>query len=794
MLKLIVHIGLPWCGADQLQTALYSHRAELLRKGVLLSSAAGQWNNTKLYMAVSDPDRPDPLRLAHGYATAAAQDRMRRSLIQDIEAEAQRGWDADVMLFSCPQLATLPTRDALEKLKELLSTVSEDISILAHVEDQARVLLRHYADALMGGRYTDLTQEIALTEGGGGWGKTALESWLRDFPVNPTYGAQCPEVQAVPHWLDYAKLVARWEQVFGPKKVILRSYDPSAFTADAIGAEIRAMLGVKGIRKATNEPGSIGNTPRPSVATLSRWRQINLLLNELAGSGRVVRRQLWRDCLRNVAVEGASAGAGALSMVSHFFGVDNAALCKVHQGLSPHCFLGEQKAQDWTEADPGPNFSAPQQVAALVSRLTVSTSAGRIAPAGFREASLPPGSVGSGADLALTPIADRLFSARAREDFRLLKQSRFSPHNRIGTPEEEMVGPDYFPTKPRHHPEGCTGKVIVACMKNEAPYVLEWVAYHRQIGIDNFLIYTNDCSDGTDDILDRLQELGIVEHRSNNDWTGKSPQQDALNKAMDEPVVRSSDWLTHIDVDEFINVRIGNGTLDDVLARVPEATNVAMTWRLFGNDGVLRIEDQLVIEQFDRAAPKYCPKPHTNWGFKTLTRNIGAYSKLSCHRPSNLAPEVAPRVQWVNGSGRKMTAGYHVKGWRSDLLTIGYDMIQLNHYALRSADGFLIKRQRGRALHTDRSIGLNYWIRMDWSSYSDKTIKRNIPRVRMERLELLQDQKLRQLHEKAVAWHQAKAAELHTVLEFEQLYQQALAAKLTDLERAAFTLSLDTES
>ena len=48
-------------------------------------------------------------------------------------------------------------------------------------------------------------------------------------------------------------------------------------------------------------------------------------------------------------------------------------------------------------------------------------------------------------------------------------------------------------------------------MKNEAPYIVEWIAYHRAIGVDNFLIYTNDCADSTDEVLGRLMELGIVQ-------------------------------------------------------------------------------------------------------------------------------------------------------------------------------------------------------------------------------------------------------------------------------------------
>ena len=71
-------------------------------------------------------------------------------------------------------------------------------------------------------------------------------------------------------------------------------------------------------------------------------------------------------------------------------------------------------------------------------------------------------------------------------------------------------------------------------MKNEGPFILEWLAYHRSIGVDDFLIYTNECSDGTAEILDRLQQMGVLQHRDNTDWKGNSPQQHALNLALDE--------------------------------------------------------------------------------------------------------------------------------------------------------------------------------------------------------------------------------------------------------------------
>jgi len=177
-----------------------------------------------------------------------------------------------------------------------------------------------------------------------------------------------------------------------------------------------------------------------------------------------------------------------------------------------------------------------------------------------------------------------------------------------------------------------------------------------------------------------------------------------------------------------------------------------------------------------------------------MFKNIGAYEKISCHRPNKLNPKRSGDVKWINGSGKDITKDVAKNGWRNSKKNIGYDLIQLNHYALRSAESFLIKRQRGRALHVDRSIGLNYWIRMDWSDFTDLTIKRNIPRVRAEYDRLMQDDILRGLHETGLTWHRAKADELHAMPEFRDLYDNALKIKLTETERVAYALALDMES
>ncbi|MDZ4134001.1 MAG: glycosyltransferase family 2 protein, partial [Paracoccaceae bacterium] len=296
--------------------------------------------------------------------------------------------------------------------------------------------------------------------------------------------------------------------------------------------------------------------------------------------------------------------------------------------------------------------------------------------------------------------------------------------------------------------------LIVTTMKNEGPFILEWLAYHRAIGVDDFLIYTNDCTDGTDTMLDLLQTKGLVAHRENPfRQSGLKPQHAALQAAESEPVMQSCGWGICMDVDEFINIKIGDGTLAALYAAMGQANMISLTWRLFGNADVQGYADRFLLEQFTACAPEVIRKPHQAWGFKTLFRNIDIYKKLGVHRPKGLIPDLWDRVNWLNGSGRPMPRGMFRNGWRSTLETYGYDWVQLNHYAVRSAESFLVKRDRGRVNHVDRDQGLNYWFRMNHNVAQDRSIQRMIPALRAEYDRLLADPEIRAAHDHSVACH-----------------------------------------
>ena len=785
-MQVFIHIGLPLCGASRIQSTLDDKRDQLIGKGVLYPRAPGRKNHTRLFMAVSEPNHIDPLRWNRGYGSAATQAELSEKLTRELASEITAA-KPDKLILSAVQLsASLSQTSELERLHTLLAPFADEFRIIAHVDEQARLLARFYAEQVMEGRTDSLEQELAI-DPKTNWRRAALDHW---GSIDPMLN-DMPEIQAPPFWLDYSALVDSWEQVFGKNSVSLRPFDGELFSKPDLTREICA---------AFELPANIGKALagktelEPAAPWLSRNRAMNQMFRQTLDAGRIIPRQMWRRMLGQLEIPGDPIDPGSLGQISARFADENKTLLKKHKGLTAACLRANTISDDWVEAAPEFGFRASQYMTVflpMIDKVTIEEQQRKKAViAALADRTHSTTAQGDAPAATLSPILPPLAIA----NYNKLVGGRFAPHNNTGRVNEEELAAQYTPVPKRKLPKGNSGNVVVGCMKNEAPYIIEWIAYHLAIGVDNFLIYTNGCEDGTSELLDRLQEIGVLQHRNNDDWRGNSPQQFALNQSLKEPLIENAEWIIHIDVDEFINVRTGNGTLADFIEQVPDATNIAMTWRLFGHNGVTRFLDKPVIEQFDTCAPKYCPKPHTVWGFKTMFKNIGAYEKISCHRPNKLKNGKRDKVQWVNGSGMPMGEDIKDKGWRSEMKSVGYDLIQLNHYALRSAESFLIKRQRGRALHVDRTIGLNYWVRMDWSDHRDVTIQRNLSRLQSNIAVLMGDEKLANLHEKGVDWHRAKVKDLHDIPEFKELFGQALNTNLTEMERVAYSLALDMES
>jgi hypothetical protein len=299
------------------------------------------------------------------------------------------------------------------------------------------------------------------------------------------------------------------------------------------------------------------------------------------------------------------------------------------------------------------------------------------------------------------------------------------------------------------------GFTVITTMKNEGAFLLEWVAHHKALGFDGILICTNDCADSTREMALRLQAMGLARHHATKHWPVTSIQRSALKQARRYAEVTEADWIYVCDADEFLVVKFGDGTVQALAAAMaPEAEVVCVPWRTFGPGAVVEYEDRPVTAQFTRAeAP---PPPGTRQPVypKSLFRGLENVHRIGVHAPIARA-ELGRDLRRELPGGQPFIGQHHSMFAQAD-----YRFAQVNHYALRSRDSFLVKRDRGRVNHVGQDMGIDYWDRFDKAEVACDAIRRYDGAVAEWRARLMADAELAGLHRAAVDWHRTRAARL----------------------------------
>lgn len=309
--------------------------------------------------------------------------------------------------------------------------------------------------------------------------------------------------------------------------------------------------------------------------------------------------------------------------------------------------------------------------------------------------------------------------------------------------------------------------LAILTVRNEGSFLLEWLAHHRAAGVTDFLVFSNDCTDGTDLMLDRLAELGWLQHLRNDDHAEKGPQWQALKRAADHPALQAADWVVVIDIDEFVNIHVGDRTVSALLGALPDADAITLTWRMFGNAGVVALADRPVTASFTRAADDPLDWPWRAVMFKTLYRNDGRFGPPGVHRPKG---KVTAQQRWFDGSGRPLPGG--PRRIFSPLGAANHGLVQLNHYALGSMEGYLVKADRGRANRDASAFDLGYWVDRNLCHVEDRTIQSLDSRMWRDALHA--DPVLARLHAAAFAWRQDRFRALMRQEEWRALFGRLL--------------------
>lgn len=240
---------------------------------------------------------------------------------------------------------------------------------------------------------------------------------------------------------------------------------------------------------------------------------------------------------------------------------------------------------------------------------------------------------------------------------------------------------------------------IAAIFKNEGPYIIEWLAFHRVVGVDYFFIADNDSNDGSGTLLKSLASLGFIKYLHFPSPQGQAPQLPAYRELM-RIYSHLADWVAFIDADEFIvpgnNVSVKK-SLSEVLQNNQNIGAVALNWATYGSAGRKEYSPDPVIERFTaRGMQDFGVNRH----YKSIV-SVQAYE--TTHDNPHLF-KLKADYHYVGSDGEPLR--HDSNGIKGISDNVCWKNMRLNHYIVKSYDEFIFKKNRGRAT-VNGDAGLN---------------------------------------------------------------------------------------
>ncbi len=278
----------------------------------------------------------------------------------------------------------------------------------------------------------------------------------------------------------------------------------------------------------------------------------------------------------------------------------------------------------------------------------------------------------------------RTFEVLCEVFYRLLvKEMSLEHFNKHINWQMYMMESDYLWSMPK----GTYGLSIVAIIKNERN-ILEWIEYHRLVGVEHFYIYDNESTDGLEEKLKPYIEEGLVTYTY---YPGKYLQFKSYNDAI-EKYKYDTKWLAVIDGDEYIvPMEEGKNLLEildgierdymnHIMRHAVYVGGVGVNWRDYGTSGHKTPVDGLIIEHYKyRGEDDFYQNVH----IKTIY-NPRVVSNISNPHYGSFISD-----KWINISEN----GSYIRG------SYFYDSmckkIRINHYFSKSEEELVSKNKRG---------------------------------------------------------------------------------------------------
>lgn len=211
---------------------------------------------------------------------------------------------------------------------------------------------------------------------------------------------------------------------------------------------------------------------------------------------------------------------------------------------------------------------------------------------------------------------------------------------------------------------------MLAIIRDENEYLVEWINWYLDLGFEHFYIYDNESATPIKEYLEsicfkHMDKLTIM------DWkTSAISQQDAYNDFL-EKYRNETKWIMVTDPDELLYIKDDSKTLVEFLKENENYSSIQSLWQHYNANGQETKTEGTQFERFTQT---------TDFMFETLGGK--------CVAQTNRIKRFSGFTPVIRLNGKKM----EVTDERAQ------NFFQLNHYASRSYAEWLEKMNRGTVL------------------------------------------------------------------------------------------------
>ncbi len=237
---------------------------------------------------------------------------------------------------------------------------------------------------------------------------------------------------------------------------------------------------------------------------------------------------------------------------------------------------------------------------------------------------------------------------------------------------------------------------LVAVVKNEGPYLIEWIAYHLMMGVEHIYLYDDGSTDSSVKAYETMYKTGrLTVHRAIKTGRRHRTQEDCYEEWRRQ-YGHLYKFVMPWDGDEYLCLR-ENMMLQQLLDAIPQDVGqVRVNWKVFGSGNQLYADySRFVFERFTK---------HSSPSFNVLTKLI---LRIEAMGPVNYELDqsrpicahcsaILPEYRTVGGDLCTPVEN------RGNIITtcIWNGLAVCNHYAVKSFEEFVTIKKTKNVIHS----------------------------------------------------------------------------------------------